>query len=64
LAQAAENLRLIDETQRRAAREKLMNEISDKIQRAQSLEEALQVAVKEVGVNLKVPQAVVRLALE
>ncbi|HEX9921964.1 MAG TPA: GAF domain-containing protein [Anaerolineae bacterium] len=64
LAQAAENLRLIDETQRRAAREKLMNDINDKIQSAQSLDEALQVAVKEVGLSLKVPQTVVRLALE
>jgi GAF domain-containing protein len=64
LAQAAENLRLIEESQQRAAREKLMNEINDKIQRAQSLEEALQVAIKEVGVSLKVPQTVVRQALE
>lgn len=64
LAQAAENLRLIEESQQRAAREKLLNDINDKIQRAQSLEEALQVAIKEVGINLKVPQAVVRLALE
>jgi PAS domain S-box-containing protein len=64
LAQAAESIRLIDETQQRAAREKRVNEIGEKIQAAQSLEEALQIAVREVGLSLKAPQTIVQLAVE
>ena len=61
VAQAAENLRLIEETQQAAARETRVNEIGDKIQSAQSLEEALRIAVREVGTSLKVPQTAVQL---
>lgn len=61
LAQAAENIRLIDETQQRAAREKRVNEIGEKIRAAQSFEEALKIVVKEVGMSLQAPQTVVKL---
>jgi DNA-binding LacI/PurR family transcriptional regulator/GAF domain-containing protein len=61
LARAYENLRLIDETQQRAAREARINEIGEKIRGAQSLEEALQIAIREVGLNLEAPQTAVRL---
>jgi GAF domain-containing protein len=61
LAQAMENLRLIDETQQRVAREARIYEIGEKIQGAQSLEEALQIAIKEVGLSLKAPQTTVQL---
>lgn len=61
IAQAAENIRLLDETQSRAARERRVNEIGEKIQAAQSLEEALRIAVKEVGLSLQAPQTTVRL---
>ncbi len=64
LAQAAENIRLIDETQQRAAREKRVNEIGEKIQAAQSLEEALKIAVKEVGLSLQAPQTTVKLEVK
>jgi GAF domain-containing protein len=64
IAQTAENLRLLDETQLRAAREKRVNEIGDKIQAAQTLEEALQIAVKEIGLSLQVPQTVVKLEMQ
>jgi GAF domain-containing protein len=64
LAQAAENIRLIDESQQRAAREKRVNEIGEKIRAAQSLEEALQVAVKEVGLSLQAPQTTVKLEVK
>jgi GAF domain-containing protein len=64
LAQAAENLRLIDETQQRAARERKVNEIGEKIRAAQSLEEALQIAVKEVGVNLQAPETSAKLEVK
>jgi GAF domain-containing protein len=61
LVQAAEQLRLFDESQERAARERRVAEIGDKIRAAQSLEEALQVAIKEVGLSLKASQTMVRL---
>ncbi len=64
IAQAAENIRLIDETQQRAAREKRVNEIGEKIQAAQSLEEALKIAVKEVGLSLQMPQTMVQLEVK
>jgi PAS domain S-box-containing protein len=64
LAQAAENIRLIDESQQRAARERRVNEIGEKIRAAQSLEEALQIAVKEVGLSLQAPQTMVKLEVK
>jgi PAS domain S-box-containing protein len=64
VALAAEQIRLFDETQQRAAREKRLGEIGDKIRAAQSLEEALQVAIKEVGLSLKAPQTTVQLEVE
>jgi len=60
-AQIAEELRLLDETQQRAAREARINEIAQKIQAAQSLEEALKVAATEVGRSLQAAQTVVQL---
>lgn len=64
LTQAAENLRLIDETQERAAREARVNQISEKIQAAQSLEEALQIAASEVGRSLRAPQTTIQIELK
>lgn len=64
ISQAAENIRLLDDSQQRAARERRVNEIGDKIQGAQSLEEALQIAVKEVGLSLQAPQTKVQLSVE
>ncbi|MFQ5576061.1 MAG: GAF domain-containing protein, partial [Anaerolineae bacterium] len=61
--QVAEELRLLDETQQRAALESRINEIGEHIQAAQSLEEALQIAVKDVGLSLKSPRATVQLAV-
>ncbi len=63
-AQVSEELRLLDNAQKRAAREARINEIGEKIQSAQSLEEALRIAVKEVGLSLKAPQTTVQLAIE
>ena len=63
MVEAAENLRLVEETQQRAAREARVNEIGDKIQAAQSLEEALQVVVKEIGLSLKASQTAVELSV-
>ncbi|MCG3208703.1 MAG: hypothetical protein FOGNACKC_02315 [Anaerolineae bacterium] len=61
---AAENLRLLDETQLRAAREKRVNEIGEKIQAAQSLEDALQIAIKEVGLSLQATETSVQLKVD
>lgn len=48
-ALAAENLRLLDETQRRAARERLTREITDKMRRALSMEELVATAAQELA---------------
>lgn len=64
VAQAAEQLRLFDDTQQRAARERRVNEIGDRIQAAQSLEEALRIAVQEVGISLKSPQTMIQLEVD
>lgn len=58
---ALENLRLFTETQRRAERERLINEINQKIQGAQTVQGAMQTAVSELGRALKVKKAVVEL---
>jgi GAF domain-containing protein len=63
-AQTAETLRLIDETQQRVARERRVNEIGEKIQGAQSLEEALKIAIKEVGLSLQAPETSVQLEIK
>ncbi len=48
VAQAAENLRLFEETQERASRERLIAEIGDKMRRAPSIESLMQVTVSEL----------------
>jgi GAF domain-containing protein len=58
---ALENLRLFTEIQRRAERERLINEISQKIQGAQTVQGAMQAAVSELGRALKVKKAIVEL---
>ncbi len=63
-AQVADSLRLLDETQRRAAREARINAINEKIQSAQSIEEALRIAVKEVGRSMQAPETTVQLSVE
>jgi GAF domain-containing protein len=63
LSQTAESLRLVDESQQRAAREARVNQIGEQIRGAHSLEEALRIAVKEVGLSLQAPQTLVRLAV-
>ena len=60
LARAYENLRLIDRTQQRAAREGRISEIGERVREAQSLEEALKIAIREVGQSLDVSQTTVK----
>lgn len=61
LALAADNLRLLDETQRHAARERLTREITDKMRRATSVEDIVQTALDELFGVLGTSRAFVRL---
>jgi adenylate cyclase len=49
LAQAAENLRLFDETQRRAAREQLIAQVTNRVRNSTTLEAILNAAAREIG---------------
>lgn len=49
VAQAAQTLRLLDETQERATREQLIGQISDKMRRAPDMEGLLKIAVSELS---------------
>jgi GAF domain-containing protein len=60
-ALTVENLRLMDETQRRAARERLTREITDKMRRATSVEGIVQTAVDELFNALGASRTFVRL---
>jgi len=53
LASALDNLRLYEEAQRRAERERLINTITQKIQGAATVSGALQTAIQELGLALK-----------
>ena len=58
---AIQNSRQFEETQRRANREAMVNEISQKIQNASTIEIAMQTAVTELGKALGIQRAVVEL---
>lgn len=63
VAVALENIRLFTETQKRAERERLVNEINQKIQSTTSVESALQVAVQELGKAFGAKHTAVQLSL-
>jgi GAF domain-containing protein len=64
MALAVENLRLLDETQRHAARERLTREITDNIRAAVTVEDAIQRAVREMGRALGASEMVARIGTE
>lgn len=64
VAQAAENLRLIEETRERAGREQTIREITDRLRAAQSLEMLLETAGRELGQRLGVRHAVLELGVD
>ncbi len=61
LAQTIESLRLLDETQRRAARERLTAEVTARMRESLDVETVLKTAAQEVRQVLGLPEVVVRL---
>ncbi len=64
VAQTAENLRLLDETQERASREQLVSQISNKMRHAPDMESLLKVAVAELARVLSPARTFVHLDAE
>src|SRR3990172_8774935 len=64
MAVAIENKQLLEQTQRRAERESIINTISQRIQSTTSIEGALEAATREIGHLLKAKRAVVQLDVE
>jgi GAF domain-containing protein len=64
VAQAAENLRLVEETRERASREQVIREITDKLRLAPNLDALLEIATYELGHRLGVRHTVLELGLE
>ena len=60
VAQVAENLRLLGETQERASREQLIGQISDRLRRAPDIETLMKTAVTELSRVLDPTRAFVR----
>jgi GAF domain-containing protein len=61
MGQVAENLRLLDETQRGAAREQTIGQITARVRESLDLQTILQTAAREVGEALNLPTVEVRL---
>jgi GAF domain-containing protein len=59
---ALENARLYQETQRRAAHERLVSEITDKMRRAADMDTLMQTTIREMAAALDVPSAFVQLS--
>jgi GAF domain-containing protein len=63
LGQKAENLRLFEQTQQRAAREQVARQISDKIRASRDIDTALRTAAEELSRALGAAKAVVDLKM-
>lgn len=64
IAQTAENLRLFDETRERAARDRLIRQVSDKFRRAPDLESLMKLGVEELSRLLGPHRTFIRLGSE
>jgi GAF domain-containing protein len=64
VAQVAENIRLLDETQERASRERLIGQVSDRLRRAPNLETLMQIGVEELSRVLQPARTFLRFGLE
>jgi GAF domain-containing protein/HAMP domain-containing protein len=62
LAITADNARLFEQSQRLAERERLVNEVASKLTQQADVAQILKIAVREVGLALRVPQASIRLS--
>jgi GAF domain-containing protein len=60
---ALENARLLEVTQRRAARDRMVAEITDKMRRAVDMDSLIQTAVREITDAIGVPEAFVQLGV-
>jgi GAF domain-containing protein len=60
-AQAAENLRLLEQTQRSAARERTVSEITARVRESLDMDAVLRAAVQELGEALPGAKVQVRL---
>jgi GAF domain-containing protein len=58
---AVENMRLFEQAQRTASRERLVNDITRNVQRAESVDDVLQVALQELGRAIGASRGVVQL---
>jgi GAF domain-containing protein/HAMP domain-containing protein len=63
LAVSADNARLLEHTQRLASRERLVSDIAGKLLQQTDVAQVLQVAVRELGLALQVPQTAIRLSV-
>ncbi len=61
VATSLENLRLLDQAQRNARRERLIHEITSKVRRSADIPSILETAAREVGRALNASRASVRL---
>jgi GAF domain-containing protein/HAMP domain-containing protein len=61
LALAADNLRLLDDTQRRAAHERLVSDLSEQMQRATDMEDLMRIAAEGLNEALGGSRAYVRM---
>lgn len=64
VAQVAESIRLLDESQERASREQLISQISNKMRRAPNLESLMEVAITELSRVLEPARTFVHLGLK
>jgi GAF domain-containing protein len=60
IAQAVENARLVEQTQRTAQRERTINEINARVRQSVDLDAILRTAVNELGQSLKAARVMVR----
>jgi GAF domain-containing protein len=64
MAMVAENLRLLDESQRRAARERLTSEITTRMRESLNIDTILQTAIREMGEGLGIAEVEVLMESE
>ena len=64
LALTIENLRLLQETQKRATREELTRQITDKMRATPDMETIIQTGLDELSKALGVPRAYIKLTSE